>query len=538
MRCSVSRAAFLFQIWYLCSSGLCRTVAAELQLIRHRNVEQNNNEPSWGSWISGWTNRIGRRLTGDDASDYQPREGRYTDTGAEVFMISFSDEEVELAKSGSMEVLNNLTITRVTEMNGVNGNPRNRYIWSMALDDNDDLYVGILNQNFVPGNITGLLWSIVKAPWRKKFDALVDTLLRQWSGTPVFENQGAQIYYKPQDSPSFQLQLETSPDHLGFRKMVNYHGNIYAGSTNGPDGPYDGAPYDFSFYEQGTGAQIFTNAGNGSFAPLDDEGNLDSYDKSIRSMVVSSYSDRLFIGTETYECAKVLIYTDARPVDGSSQWKKIEMEGDDCTHSVSGFYDMGGGKILFGTWETWGYGVFLLDETNNDTLTRLNTPTYFQHIPCGVMEIRVFKGQLYIGILSFIRGFALIRTPKFDDLLNLNRGDWQLITGNGFAREQRQQMGGNMAGNEYPWTSAEINGIYFVGTVSLTPRGFSWTTGLAKLDQAQLWASVDGNTWQVVESELFDASRFMYGFRTMQVTKDQKKLYIGSAVNMYLPDER
>jgi hypothetical protein len=158
----------------------------------------------------------------------------------------------------------------------------------------------------------------------------------------------------------------------------------------------------------------------------------------------------------------------------------------------------------------------------------------FGHFSCGVMEIRLFKGQLYVGILSFVRGFALIRTSKYEDYLNLDDQDWELITGNGFAREQRQQIGGNIAGNEYPWTSAEVNGIYFIGTVSLFPRGFSWESGIAKADQAQLWASTDGENWQIIESELFDESRFMYGFRTMEVTKDQKILYIGSAVNMYL----
>ena len=161
----------------------------------------------------------------------------------------------------------------------------------------------------------------------------------------------------------------------------------------------------------------------------------------------------------------------------------------------------------------------------------------FTHVSMGVMELRVFKGHLYVGILSFVRGFALIRTAKINDLLNLSRDDWELITGNGFAKEQRQQLGETIARNEYPWSSAEINGIYFIGTVSLGERGLPWESGFENLDQAQLWASTDGENWQMVESELFASSRFMYGFRSMQVTSDQKKLYIGSAKNMYIPVE-
>jgi hypothetical protein len=99
---------------------------------------------------------------------------------------------------------------------------------------------------------------------------------------------------------------------------------------------------------------------------------LDGYDKTIRAMVVSSYSNRLFIGTESYKCAKLVIYND-NP-NATQQWKKIEMEDVQCTHSISQLTDLGNGKILFGVWKTLGYGVFLLDETNGDALTELTTP--------------------------------------------------------------------------------------------------------------------------------------------------------------------
>lgn len=86
--------------------------------------------------------------------------------------------------------------------------------------------------------------------------------------------------------------------------MANYNGHVYAGSANGPDGPTDMARYDFEFYKEGLGAEVFTDAGNGEFHMLDDQDNLDSTDKSIRKMCVSSYSNRLFIGTETISVPK------------------------------------------------------------------------------------------------------------------------------------------------------------------------------------------------------------------------------------------
>ena len=91
-------------------------------------------------------------------------------------------------------------------------------------------------------------------------------------------------------------------------------------------------------------------------------------------MCVSSYSDRLFVGTETYECAKILVYEPAT-TPGFSSWKRIELDGDDCTLSVSECYDFGGGKMLLGTWSSFGYGLYMVDETNGDALTKIYTPT-------------------------------------------------------------------------------------------------------------------------------------------------------------------
>jgi len=175
-------------------------------------------------------------------------------------------------------------------------------------------------------------------------------------------------------------------------------------------------------------------------------------------------------------------------------------------------------------------------------LTTLSAFTLFLvlpgHISQGVMELRVFKEHLYVGVLSFFSGFALTRTAKIDDLTNLNMvTDWELITGNGFFREQREQLGGRIAENEYPWSSAEFNGIYFLGTVALTETPSNKPEHQAYKGRAQLWASEDGENWQYVFNDVLDSGApYMYGYRTMQVTSDGQTLYIGSAANMYIPD--
>ena len=150
--------------------------------------------------------------------------------------------------------LDHLNITKITQQNGINGDPSNRYVWSSALDNQDQLYIGTLNQNIYPRNLTNSFLSIVRAPLLQWWDAIVDTFLRQWSGTPFFTSEGAEIYVYHQGE--FQLVWKAPGEHVGFRKMINYRGNIYAGSSNGPDGPYDGRAYDFEFYKKGTGAKV------------------------------------------------------------------------------------------------------------------------------------------------------------------------------------------------------------------------------------------------------------------------------------------
>merc|ERR1712238_596076 len=118
-------------------------------------------------------------------------------------------------------------------------------------------------------------------------------------------------------------------------------------------------------------------------------------------MCVSSTTNRLFVGTETHECAKVLIYDESQ-----NSWKKIQQTGDDCKLAVSECMDMGNGKMLIGTWQSLGHALYVVDELDNDKISRVETPSMWWHLSHGVMELREFKGHLYLGLLSFPSGFA------------------------------------------------------------------------------------------------------------------------------------
>ena len=87
-------------------------------------------------------------------------------------------------------------------------------------------------------------------------------------------------------------------------------------------------------------------------------------------MCVSEYTNRLFIGTETHECAKVVIYDAA-----ANSFKKIQQTGDDCKLAVSECLYMGDGKMLIGTWQSLGSALYVIDEKNDDTITKVNTPS-------------------------------------------------------------------------------------------------------------------------------------------------------------------
>ena len=145
------------------------------------------------------------------------------------------------------------------------------------------------------------------------------------------------------------------------------------------------------------------------------------------------------------------------------------------------------------------------------------------------MELRVFNNHLYLGLLSFPKGFALLRTANLN-ALEVTPDEWEIVTPDGFAKEQREQLGARVSGNEYPWSSAEVDGVYVLGTMTVSQRGFSTKSEEFLGVQPQLWATRDGEEWFLIQHD--EQPGFLFGYRTMQVTSDQT-LYIGTASNLF-----
>ena len=140
--------------------------------------------------------------------------------------------------------------------NGIIGDKWNRYAWSSALDNDENLYIGTFNANMDYWNMTKFYISILRAPLFMKRKAVVDGFLRWFHGAPIFDSDGAQVLKYNGNGGDFELIFQAPKDFVGFRSMVNYNGNIYAGSTNGPDEPTRMQRYSYDVYEEGLGARV------------------------------------------------------------------------------------------------------------------------------------------------------------------------------------------------------------------------------------------------------------------------------------------
>lgn len=129
----------------------------------------------------------------------------------------------------------------------------------------------------------------------------------------------------------------------------------------------------------------------------------------------------------------------------------------------------------------------------------------------------------------------MLRTANLN-ALEVTEDEWEIVTPNGFAKEQREQLGSRVAGNEYPWSSAEVSGVYVLGTMTVSQRGFSTKSDEFVGLQPQLWATRDGTDWFLLQNDV-DLPGFLFGYRTMQTTSDQT-LFIGTASNLFVSVDR
>ncbi len=264
---------------------------------------------------------------------------------------------------------------------------------------------------------------------------------------------------------------------------------------------------------------------------------LTTWDRSVRSMCVSNHTGRLWIGTESLIAlhggrgSKILahsaIATNQSHATTTATAGGFTILGHfDNVAAVSECIEVLPGRMLFGTWNGNYRNVprlIVIDETRNDAVTIIQNAQLEALGGHGVMELQVFNKELYLGIYDFDFGFKLVKTKQLADLANAN---WTIITDNGFLNEQIQQLGMEKGHNAYPWSSAVVGGIYYIGTISYYPI-------VPYLDtRAQLWASCDGTEWIALEDDAFGEA-YSYGFRVMET--DGQRLYLGTASNVYQP---
>lgn len=219
------------------------------------------------------------------------------------------------------------------------------------------------------------------------------------------------------------------------------------------------------------------------------------------------------------------------------------------------------GKLYVGTFNSTGGQLWAYDDTLNTwalvPLQGITTPTGNPYKP-AIMELRVYKSKLYIGIggpsgnsylysydgLSamavpvdaqpalpqssvgviklFVSGNGLLYIGNTDltlgfSLLSYDGTNFNSVTLDGFGDPN----------NAYSWSMAEFNGRLYLGTFNqdftANPIGAS----------AQLWYSDSGISWQKATlPKTFGPLN--YGIRNLEIGNNQ--LFLGTASNMLAPD--
>lgn len=414
----------------------------------------------------------------------------------------------------------------------------NKYGWSALAPSFDDrLYVGTFNVNFDYPRLPTYLRQIENAP--QPGLAGLQAFSRLWSGSPVTPSTGGQIWRT--DGETWEKVFQAGPEDVGFRKMVEFDGAIYAGTANGPDGPDrgdeayvvlpgGGASPTVTYAPDG-GTSLFRSADGTTWTEV--PGGPASSPLNVSNRAMAVVGDRLFVGTENPGLGT--------PLSGPELWSL----GDDGWRLEAklreglaiGEIAAVGEEVVVGTSASGDQGLQLLHLTPNATPSPFDnladiTPVVPTTGPgddtLGVMELRSFGDQFYLGTLGYAGGFTLLRTV--DPLTADPATGWQQITGSGFS-----EFPGGTSANAYPWSSAVFGEHYYLGTFQLTGTGpFD---GLADPflfgGRAQLWRSADGLDWELVEDNGFD-SLFTYGIRELVVWNET--LAAVTASNLFVPD--
>lgn len=390
--------------------------------------------------------------------------------------------------------IDNLSFTNLTEEVGRGfGDTWNRYAWSME-EFGGNVYVGTWNVNL---DIEGIVNAVSSGSL--DLSNTDDPLTLMYS---FMKSTGGEIW-RCDGSNNWQQVYDADDNEVGFRKMVEYNGSIYAGSVNG----------------DGTNIYCSSSGDAGTWDPLSGGPMGNPNNTSIRAMIV--HDENLLVGTENNVTGGELW-----AYDGSG-WCQIgagEFDGDPSVAEIVVYNN----DVYVGTWDfNDKFKLFRVSEaTDNGAVLQVdpvtpapNVPGYSELSNLGVMQLKVYDGKLILGTVNYENGFTLMCTTDPTDT-----SSWNVITMDGLGDPS----------NAYSWSMQEWNDTLYMGTFNDGLYGGIYDPIPIPLDgRAQLWCSTDGTNWSQVVNDGF-GSPFNYGFRTMTVA--DSRLIVGTASNMMIPE--
>lgn len=382
----------------------------------------------------------------------------------------------------------------------------NRYAFSMAEDDGH-VYVGTWNVQFdypkmIQAIANGDLGGIVSGG-------------NPLQGIGFLASEGAEIW-RHDGGQNWTQVAKSTEDNTGFRKMISYKGQLYAGSANSETGAElwikttDTSPQGESWSEVNWGGKAPAN-------------------NSIRAITTytdsSSGEEYLYVGTENNVTgAELWAY------DGST-WELKEKFTDHAVSEINVFTDKTGTENMYVG--TWNFDINLTGEPT-DTFQFYTSPDgdNFDNVKpdydgkgdlsnLGVMKLIEYNDRLYLGTVNYADGFTLLSS---DD--PSNSSSWTTITTDGLGDSD----------NAYSWSAAVMDDMLLFGTFNtgLTGGEYSDMLPLLPMDgRAQLLYTTDGLFFDTLIDDGF-GDQFNYGFRNMLVSDG--RLFVGTASNFFIPD--
>lgn len=331
------------------------------------------------------------------------------------------------------------------------GNPSNRYVYTMVKTPSGAILAGTLNDQESEEAPAGAeIW---------RYDG------NQWTRT-----------------------FKGGPSTIGIRAMVQYKGEVYAGT-----------------YNNVAGANLIRSSDEGVTwtATPSDGPKADVNNTSVRGLAI--YNDLLYVGTANAKTGGEL-WT----FDGTS-WKKVLSVPDRIISELNVFQD----KLYIGCWNDGYKSMLSLYRLDGDTATNITPTVKIPKHNIGVMELIEFKGQYYMTTLNYYKGFSMLRTSTPDD-----PASWKFLTKDGFGDPN----------NAYGWAAAVYKDNLYIGTFNTGIRGRNSRTPLPLDGLAQLYYTSTGNAddYHRIVDDGF-GNEWTWGIRDLLPTEEG--LYIGTATN-------